>query len=347
MRTAWHATACWPARPWPPGTASRARPGKGRVGRDALGPGARCHRPAAAEQLALAVRGHACVAGQLPCHNAPPFPLLPRRWGQYCRFALPSVAMLCCEWSTFEVRCHDRLRFCFGFANLSGATGYRGTAVPGTVVRVPGMVLWYALARPRGHRGRALACSQRLRFRRRFRQAEREKGETTPQGAGARSSAAAARATNPGACPPCCQVMVLMSGLLPDPAVSVSAMGLAINTSGKRCGVHTHPLVRASRVATRACLAPPGDRRAFAAASAGARLAQRWTTRKVPPHPGRCTRAAHAGLSYMAVTGLACATSVRAGHALGAGRPGDARRATWTAWRLTMCQQVSWLRSSC
>ncbi|PSC70154.1 MATE efflux family [Micractinium conductrix] len=95
-------------------------------------------------------------------------------WGQYCRFALPSVAMLCCEWSTFEV-------------------------------------------------------------------------------------------------------MVLMSGLLPDPAVSVSAMGLAINTSG---------------------------------------------------------------LSYMAVTGLACATSVRAGHALGAGRPGDARRATWTAWRLTMCQQV-------
>ena len=24
-------------------------------------------------------------------------------WVQYCRFALPSVAMLCCEWSTFEV----------------------------------------------------------------------------------------------------------------------------------------------------------------------------------------------------------------------------------------------------
>lgn len=37
----------------------------------------------------------------------PPMPGPPRcpcSWGTYCRFALPSVAMLCCEWSTFEVR---------------------------------------------------------------------------------------------------------------------------------------------------------------------------------------------------------------------------------------------------
>ncbi|KAL4427911.1 hypothetical protein ABPG75_002000 [Micractinium tetrahymenae] len=95
-------------------------------------------------------------------------------WGTYCRFALPSVAMLCCEWSTFEV-------------------------------------------------------------------------------------------------------MVLMSGLLPNPAVSVSTMGLVINTSG---------------------------------------------------------------LAYMAVTGLACAASIRIGHSLGAAQPGQARRTAWTAWGLTMCLQA-------
>lgn len=33
-------------------------------------------------------------------------------WGQYCRFALPSVAMLCCEWSTFEVRDEVQAVFC-------------------------------------------------------------------------------------------------------------------------------------------------------------------------------------------------------------------------------------------
>lgn len=47
-----------------------------------------------------------------------------------------------------------------------------------------------------------------------------------------------------------------------------------------------------------------------------------------------------AGLAYMAVTGLACAASVRIGHALGASQPGQARRTTWTAWGLTMCLQV-------
>ncbi|KAL4855257.1 Protein DETOXIFICATION 1 [Chlorella vulgaris] len=72
-------------------------------------------------------------------------------------------------------------------------------------------------------------------------------------------------------------VMVLMSGLLPDPKISVSVMGLCIQTSG---------------------------------------------------------------LCYMMVTGLACAASVRVSNSLGARRPEDARRSTWTAWGLTMCLQA-------
>ncbi|PSC70081.1 MATE efflux family [Micractinium conductrix] len=46
------------------------------------------------------------------------------------------------------------------------------------------------------------------------------------------------------------------------------------------------------------------------------------------------------GLAYMAVTGFACAVSVRVGYSLGAGQPWAAKRATWTAWALTMCLQV-------
>lgn len=42
----------------------------------------------------------------------------------------------------------------------------------------------------------------------------------------------------------------------------------------------------------------------------------------------------------MAVTGFACAVSVRVGYSLGAGQPWAAKRATWTAWALTMCLQV-------
>jgi MATE family multidrug resistance protein len=71
--------------------------------------------------------------------------------------------------------------------------------------------------------------------------------------------------------------MVLMSGLLPEPQVSVSVMGLCIQTSG---------------------------------------------------------------LCYMIVTGLACAASVRVSNSLGARLPDAARRATWTAWGLTMALQA-------
>lgn len=107
--TAWRATACCPARRSPPGTAFRARRGAG--ARPAQPPPA---LPASADlqwdhgpiPLICAGRRHLsrCPAPSQPNNLHVPPPGCCRSWGTYCRFALPSVAMLCCEWSTFEVR---------------------------------------------------------------------------------------------------------------------------------------------------------------------------------------------------------------------------------------------------
>lgn len=119
--------------------------------------------------------------------------------------------------------------------------------------------------------------------------------------------------------------MILMSGWMPNPDVTVAVMGITINTSGERarcprCGLPCFP----------ACvpLALPGSC-ALTLRTAGVRPTQ------LPSNYTHCCLAClaptPAGIIWMWVSGYGMACSTRVSNSLGAGCPRVARRATWVA----------------
>ena len=89
-----------------------------------------------------------------------------------------------------------------------------------------------------------------------------------------------------------------MSGLLPDPGLTVAVMGICIQSSGgHRC--------------TTTCSCPP--------------FITPFPAPTHPPPPHLPT-----GLIWMFVSGFSMATSTRVSNSLGAGRPKAARLVTWT-----------------
>lgn len=117
---------------------------------------------------------------------------------------------------------------------------------------------------------------------------------------------------------PCVQVMILMSGWMPNPDVAVATMGVTINTSGER-------LAWLLQHAMLLCMLDPLDR-------AGC---LRMATFIPSAIDGQCRLTAPAchpaGIIWMWVTGYAMALSTRVSNSLGAGCPRVARRATWVA----------------